>query len=504
MTTVTHRTLQKTCWLAAAATLLAACGVGGGDGTPAPNAPPATLVSGASTGAMTKSSAGAISVNGVTFALNSATAVRIDDSPKGADDLQSGMIVKVRGRDDGSNGEANEIEVENEVRGPVSARDAAANPQTFTVGGVKVLVDAQTIYANLTPASFDGVQLSTFVEVHGIRNAAGNLRATRVEGKGPRNPAAAEVDELRGTIRNPIANTSFNLGPVLVSYGTGTTFTPAARCSAAMMSAGRVVEVHGAFTSATAFAATRIDCEDEEDERMRPGNGNKNEVEGFVVGLNTTTRTFSVNGQAVSYSTGTQFRNGTIDDLVDNAKVEVEGTMNGTTLVAREINFKRVRVILTMRAEAVNVAAKSLTLFGKTVQVNDLTELRTQNTGGQNSATLADIVAGADRVEVRAFTDGTAIVAERVTEIGNSGGGRDIVQARVTAENETTFTLGLLDTINAALGGAGVQFQNLNDQPITRAQFFAAVTAGANGTLVKVKGTYAGGVLSAEEAELED
>lgn len=500
---MTHITLLKIFWLAAAAALLAACG-GGSNGVPAASTQPTAMVSSASTGVMTKTSAGTISVNGVSFTLNSSTAVRIDDNLKDANDLQNGMVVTLRGRDDGSNGEAREVEVENEVRGPVSARDAAASPQTFTVGGVKVLVDAQTIYANLTPASFDGVQLNTFVEVHGIRDAAGNLRATRVEGKGPRNPAAAEIDELRGAISTPVANTSFNLGPVRVTYSVSTTFTPASRCSAAMMTAGRLVEVHGAFTSATAFAATRIDCEDEEDERVRPGDGNKNEIEGFVVGLNTTARTFAINGRSVSYNTSTQFRNGTIDDLVENARIEVEGTMSGTTLVAREIKFKRVRVILTLRAEAVNIAAKTLMLFGKTVQINDLTELRTQNAGGQNSATLADIVTGADRIEVRAFTDGTALIAERVTEIGNSGGGRDIVQARVTAESETTFTLGLLNTINAALGGAGVQFRNGNDQPITRAQFFAAVTVGASGTLVKVKGAYAGGVLTVDEAELED
>lgn len=487
---------------------LAACG--GGGGSAPPSNPPVQATASTSFGVVTKAAGSTdVSVNGVTFATGSGTIVRIDDNPKGVDDLRSGMVVKLRGRDDGANGTAERIEVENEVRGNVTAVDAAANPQAFRVGGLRAIVDNATVYANLNPLGFAGIALGGYVEVHGIRDAAGNLRATRVEGQVRDN--ANPADELKGTVGalDTNANT-FALGTVTVNYGNAT-FSPAG-ASEASLANGIVVEVHGAFNAAgTVFTATRVDIEDLEDDNggLRPRDGERNENEGFVADLSVaaggTSGTFTLNGRTVSFSAGTQFRGGSVADLANNVRVEVEGTISGTTLVAREIRFKQVRVILTTRPTAVDVTARTLVLFGKTVRINDLTELRTRTAGGGNSSTLADVVANTDRVEVRAFVDNGAIVAERVEEVGSSGGDRDIVQARVTAENETTFTLTLLDTIGVSLGGAGVQFENVADAPITRAEFFAAVVpAAGGGTLVKVKGTYAGNSLAAEEAELEN
>jgi len=80
------------------------------------------------------------------------------------------------------------------------------------------------------------------------------------------------------------------------------------------------------------------------------------------------------------------------------------------------------------------------------------------------------------------------------------------VQARVTAKNDTAFTLMLLDSINVAFGSTS-QYRDANDASITRAQFFAAITprsATSTGTLVKIRGTFGGNTLNAERAELEN
>jgi Domain of unknown function (DUF5666) len=168
--------------------------------------------------------------------------------------------------------------------------------------------------------------------------------ASRVEGKGVRNPNAPEVDELRGVIASVNAGASqFTIGSVIVSFTPATTFTPATRCTAASLVAGLEVEAHGAFTAPGAFTATRIDCEDMEDEHGRPGNGERDSIEGFIAGLDTAARTFTVDGQLVSYGPATEFRDGTLADLANNAKVEVEGTLSGTTLAAREIQFQHKR-----------------------------------------------------------------------------------------------------------------------------------------------------------------
>jgi len=76
--------------MAALAALLASCG-GGTGGTGATSNPGPTNA--VSIGVMTT---GSVIVNGVHFDDNGAT-IKIDDTPKTPSDLQSGMVVRLRG-----------------------------------------------------------------------------------------------------------------------------------------------------------------------------------------------------------------------------------------------------------------------------------------------------------------------------------------------------------------------------------------------------------------------
>lgn len=494
----------KLFWLAPLATLaLAACGGGGGGSS---TTPVTTAKATTANGTMTKTAATSITVNGTSFDV-SAASVRIDDRAGSAAELRSGMRVRIRASDDGAGHvQAREVEAENEVRGAITTVSAATAPQFFNIGAVKVIVDGSTIYDNLSPAGFAALQAGVFVEVNGMRDATGAVLATRVEGKGARNGGAAEVDELHGVI-GTLGAGQFTLGSVTVTYTAGTTFTPAASCSASSLAQGQRVEAHGAFTSPGTFAATRIDCEDKEDASRLPGAGERAGVEGLIGTLDVANKTLTVNGTTVTWSSSTEFKRGTEADLALNVKIEVHGTFDGTRLVATEIEFERVRIIFTGVPSA--VATGGVTIFGKAVQVNDATEVRSQTAGGGNSSSLADIVAGTDRIEVRAVLDNGTLIAERVTEVGSSGGGgKDIIQAPVVTKNEASLTLGLLDAgspIAVALTGA--QFQARDGSVISASAFFAQVTAASStsaGTLVKAKGRFAGGTLTAEEVELED
>src|SRR5215813_10527500 len=122
---------------AALAALLAACGGGtGGTGvTSNPNNPNAVSI-----GVMTK---GSVIVNGVEFNDDNAK-VTIDDNGNAAPgDLQSGMVVRLRGQinSDGTTGTATIVNVSTEVRGKVQTHNAATVPATFTVVGQTVFVD---------------------------------------------------------------------------------------------------------------------------------------------------------------------------------------------------------------------------------------------------------------------------------------------------------------------------------------------------------------------------
>ena len=458
-----------------------------------------------SSGVMTK---GSVIVNGVRFEDTLAN-ISIDDTPKTPADLKDGMVVKVRGRlnDDRISGTADRLEVENEVRGVVQGKNPSALPPSFTVVGQTVLVDDLTVFANFasppaTPsAAVNALTASTsIVEVHGQRDVNGNIRASRLELLAS-NPLG---DELRGTISG-LTPSTFNLGSISVSYTPATTILPAGT-----LANGILVEVHGNFNGAV-FNAARIDLEDAEDSSLAPTANDEVEIEGFVASFTSTPGSFTVAGRSVQTTSSTRFENGVAADLANNVKVEAEGRLSGSTLVAQKISFRRAAIRIIGLASAVNVGNRTVTVFGKTIQVDDVTELRTQTAGGTQTSTLNDIVANTDRVEVRGYLVGSTVIADRLEDHNtNSGSGnRDVLQALVEAENETTFTLTLLG-ITANLGGT-VQFFDQNNAPITRAQFFTAVTApvvgppARPGTLVKVKGTYNGAnSFAGEEAELEN
>jgi len=471
----------------ALAVLAAVAGCGGGtDGTG--GSPPVLAAPVTSSGVMIK---GSVIVNGLRF--DDTTATVTDDRGRTAAQLASGMVVKVRGRsDDNVNGTAERVDVENEVRAPIASLNAATSPQSFVAGGLTVYVDAATVYANV--AGFSGLALGTRVEVHGLRDAAGSLRASRVEVVA----AGVGADELRGPVAslNTTADTfQLNTG-ITVNYA-GATFAPAG-ASEASLGNGVLVEVRGSL-SGNVFTATQVDIEDLEDSSLRGNAGEKAEAEGFVTGYTVHPGTFQVGGRSVVTTALTRFVGGSAADLVNGAKVEAEGTVNAQGgLTASKIEFRSTRVLLEGLVTAVNLGARTATVLGQVVQVNDLTRLETR---GSSSSSLTALTPNVDCAEVRAVLDGGVLVAEEIKEPSSCS--RELVQARVTAKNDGAFTLTFFGSLQASLAGAST-FRDASGNSLTRAQFFAAVTAGSGnslGTLVKVKGN---SLQAIQEAEIED
>jgi hypothetical protein len=472
-----------------AAIMLGACG-GGTDGTGAVPPPTATVTS---SGVMTK---GSVILNGTRF--EPATANVIDDRGRTAAQLDTGMVIKLRGRsDDGITGIADRIDVENEARGAVQAIDATANPQRFTVGGLAVLVDDQTLYANL--AGFAALAVGARVEVHGLRDSGGLLHATRVEAVA----AQDGLDEMRGAVSNVLTGShQFTLNGSTVNYS-GAAFAPAG-ASEALLSAGIVVEARGTLNGSV-FTATQIEIEDLEDDAFRGRADEKQDVEGFVTGFTVHPGLFQVNGRTVQTTSTTTFQGGTSADLANDVKVEVDGVLDPQLmLVATRIKFERTRVILQGLATAVDPTARTLIVMAQSVRANDLTRIDARPAGGGRSESLADVIANADCVEVRGHMEGAAFVAERIRELNQCNA--DVIQANVTGKDEANSVLSFFGALVAAMP-ANAQYLDGNDAAVTRAAFFALVNpAGANGqgTLVKLRGTFAGGTFTTEEAEVKN
>lgn len=469
--------------------LLSACGGGGGltlagggiDGTGSPAQ--------FSEGVITK---GSVILNGVRYD-DSQAVVRIDDRTTTASELATGMFVRLRGKvnADGRTGTADRVEVENEVRGAISAIDRSAQPASLVVIGQTVLVDDATVYANV--AGLAELAVGSRVEVHGPRDAGGSIRASRIE-----LASSSNADELRGTVAD-LGATTFTLRGITVSFN-GAAIAPAG----ASIANGQPVKVRGAFNAAAGiFVATRVEREDLAGDQVRPENGQKLEVEGYIAAFDAALATFIVNGRTVHYSAATRFEGGSTADLANNVKLEAEGTVDAAgVLQAAKIELKQSRVTVQGLATTVDTVGNRLTALGLSVRVDSLSEVRAIDAAGRDSTRLADIVANADRVEIRGrlAADGT-VIAERIEETDH---GEDELRGRVDAKNEAARTLVILG-VDVSLAGA--RLRGKDDSALSAAAFYAAITpasASAPGTTVEVKGVFAGGILVAEEAEVKN
>jgi hypothetical protein len=469
--------------------ILSACSSGGGSGS----GPTTTSTAVVASGAMTK---GSVIVNGVRFTAGAGAAIRIDDNPgRPETELRDGMQVKVKGQinDDRVTGRFEKVEAEPEVRGKL----ASLGTGSFTANGQVVYVDDSTVFEDRVTGVFSAITFTALgnaneVEVHGGRDDAGRILATRVERRDD-----SPLDEVKGTISTVPNGAAFTLtsgtASITVSYTTAT-ITPAG----ATLSQGDLVQVHGSFSAGT-FTASLINREDLEDAEFEPAEGQEFEVEGHISGFTAHPGEFQAAGRTVRTTLTTRFESGSSADLDNNIKVEAEGHLTLGVLVADKIKFKRAQVRMEALATAVDPAARTITLMGKTVQINDLTRL---------DDALNTIIANTDRVEVRAYEDKTGtIIAARLRK---AGGGSDVLQAPVSAKDATARTLVLLSGGNAIAADLSTtpenHFLDHDHAPIGSAAFFGAVTPAsgtAAGTLVKVKGAFSAGTITGTEAELE-
>lgn len=478
------RILHRAARLGAAALVLAvvgACG-GGTDGTGRVADPIVTT-----SGVMAR---GSVVVNGTTFDADRATV--FDDRGRGANELANGMVVRLRGRSaDGVTGTADRIDVENELRASIVSIDAGASPPRFVAAGTTVFVDDDTTFAQA--GGLAALAPGTRVEVHGLRDAAGTLRATRVEVVGP----GAGADELRGRITalDAAADRLTLNGTVTVDYANAS-FAPGGAGETAL-AIGALVEVRGTLGAGGTFTAAQLDIEALEDAAFDGGAGDRQELEGFVVDFAGHPGTFTVGERTVRTTGDTEFYGGMADDLDVDTWVEVEGALDAQgAIVADHVYFRRTRIVLQGLATAVDVPGRTLGVLAQTVHVDDLTRFI-----GPPPQQLSAIVPGVHCVDVRASLAGARIVAERVRRLNMCQDDR--VQARVLARDQGAFTLLFLDNLLATFP-PDATFTD-DGQPLTRPEFFARIVPAAPdaiGSLVRVHGTFAAGTLDATSAAL--
>jgi hypothetical protein len=467
-------------------------GGGGGGGSSSNTTPGTTPTSSSTTTALVSTGPitrfGSVVLNGIEFDTTQAD-IRVEDQIVREDELRIGMRVTVEGvRDSSGVVRATRVVFRKNVEGLIDSIDVVNN--RLVVLGQTVLADSLTVIEDRAQSSslaFSALAVGQFVEVSGLVDANGTILATRIERKTGFIAGVTEV-EVRSTLSGLDTNARiFMLGPLTVDFRAATVV--------GSLSNGVFVQVRGRQTTPGSIIATRVTVEDP---TVGGAAGTKIAIEGFVTAFTSAT-VFRVNGQAVTTTAQTVFENGTVTDLVQNVRLEVEGQLdtNGT-LVAEKISFRRrnggnVRI----EADVEAVTTTTVTLLGLVVRVDTLTQFK-DDMGGERNFRFDRIRLG-DHLEIRGVIDAQD----------------NIVATRLRRRPPTTEVVlqGPVDSIsppNLVIRAVGIRtnaatvFKDFSPTGTIAAQFFAVLRAG---TLVKVKGVLLRGTpvaLQATQVELAD
>ncbi|TFH25634.1 MAG: hypothetical protein E4H03_00190 [Myxococcales bacterium] len=269
---------------------------------------------------------GSIIVNGIEFDTTNAV-ITLEGDPATENDLRLGMVVSVRGIVDpgGLTGTAEIVAMEDLLEGPVEGVNVGDG--TFMAFSQLVITDAETV--------FDGTTLATLVagedvEVSGFYDADGSVRATRVE----RKLVGVEI-EIKGTVSSlDLVAETFRFGLLTIDY------------SGALLEGlppGGIVD--GLFVEVEAAAPAAADLltasgVETLDQILMADIGDAAAVEGFITAI-VSADEFVVNAtQQVIITPDTRFEGGDLGDVVLNARVEVDGTIDQDgAIIASEIEF---------------------------------------------------------------------------------------------------------------------------------------------------------------------
>lgn len=355
-----------------------------------------------------------------------------------------------------------QADVEAEVTGPLSAD--VEDDRVLMLLGQRVVLDAHAALRPVLEASAD-LLAGDVVEVHGLRQANGDIVATRVQ---QRAPTWQEV-RLRGPVTAlDAAARRFTIGALTVSYAN-------AALSGAPLAMGRiaVVTANRSALAGGRLTAQRVRVEEAAvDGAMR--------VTGFVTHI---APTLHVRGMPVDASAARFLNGASSADLQLDRLLRISGRASGGTLKAQEIEVLRspadARIDVTAPVSDFSGADNVFRLRGSTVRINS----STQFVGGS-----ADNLANG--------------VTLRVTG--------EIVDGVVVAQSLRWITPG--PVVAGSVSGLDVAAQTLRLPPLaepvrlTGATTFRDGTASdlANGRRIRAIGTITAGEFIAREVSFLD
>jgi len=432
---------------------------------------------------------GSVFVNGVRYDVSAAT-LKKNDTTVAQSGLAVGEVALVRGREDAQSGEgeAESVEVEDRVVGPITMIDAAGNQ--LTVLGQTISVTADTSFGpGITPADLTGLKSGDSIEVSGLPGTGGVIMATRIG-----RAESAEPLQVFGTVGSvDAAMHTLMINALTVDFSAANL----SGFASGEPAAGDLVIARGTVSDATAVKLTATTLRKAQTDRDDQAEGGMVEEEGLITRFASATD-FDVAGEKVTTTASTVFKNGTAADLALNVRVEVRGTLDANkVLVADVVEIEHIAVIgLAATVSGVDTTMNTLTVLGVTISVDTNTRFEDESDAQVHMFSLTDVKVG-DTVLVRGYEHPAGsgmVLATRLVRLPPLPMMNVGVRGPFTASTATQFKiLGItIDATSAKLFGKG-------GQSLTAAEFFTQ----AVGQIVDVRGTATGSTVTASMAIID-
>lgn len=371
---------------------------------------------------------------------------------------------------------------------PTASKTAAGvvggQPGALTFGG-QALVVTGSVTQNGKAATVNDVQpgdVMTATVVSSTAKSAGTLTVSGVDIQFEAKGALSNVDVAAGTLQLFSQQVSVDALTRIYEDNVDDSYTS---LTLADLSVGDFVEVSGQRQSDGSILATRI-----ERKLVQAGDSgySGSELRGDIASLNTTARTFQIGDQLVDYSSATV--QGT---LANGVRVEVEGNLVGTTIVASKVELEdessgelNGEGELEGPATELNAATKRFNLLGYAVDYS--------------AATVQGTLIEGARVEVEGRFDATdanllrASKVEVTHEDGGSGSADGEVKGALSAVDATAKTFAVGSSLFYADAQTLVErddrsttFDQLSDGDFVEVLFDSARTVNGRNYAVKVE-----------------
>ncbi|HEU4741793.1 MAG TPA: DUF5666 domain-containing protein [Meiothermus sp.] len=328
-------------------------------------------------------SAAMLTLNGKVLDLSSAT-VTLNGEAASAAAVKAGMEISGSGIEDNGKVKVRDLEVRYRAKGQADQVDLAG--KFVVVAGLKALVSEKTLIfqenADKTETALTLADLAAgdYLKVAGIpqpNDPHDTIVATRLERESEDDPSRVELMVPIRNLDQTAKTFSYGLKTYTVDYSK-------AEVRGTLVE-GSVVRFRGA-QSGTTITALRVRATQGKEKPGVP-DGTRIELQGLVGNLNPTAQTFQVEGLTVDYSAAT-----VIGTLAEGARVEVNGTISGTTVKAirvkveddKEDGEKPGEAELEGKIADFNATAQTFTVNGVTVSVNDQTVYQQDKVGGKS------------------------------------------------------------------------------------------------------------------------